>query len=87
MIWEARITISSSETPLEVYYFVSAPVLPPDTDIPCYGIGISAGGEAAYCTAFCPEKEEAIRVCSMLCQHQVTPVSFYEVLDDYLAAR
>ncbi len=87
MIWEKRTTIMLNETPLAVSYFVSAPTLAPDCAVPCYGIGISANGETVHVRAFCPDKDEAIRVCTMLCQSQVTPVSFYEVLDDYLSVR
>lgn len=85
MIWEKRITIMTDKKPLDVQYFVSAPSPVEGSDIPCYGIGISAGRETASCATFCPDKSEAIRVCEMLCQSQVTPISFYDVMDAYLS--
>ena len=86
MIWKSEIEIETENEPLRLTYFVSAPIKTPLLSAPCFGIGVSLGEETAKCTAFSPDKAEAIRVCRMLCKMQVTPVSFYEIMDDYLAA-
>ena len=83
MIWKKHTTISQENNTIHLCYFVTAPVKPEELDRPCYGIGVSDGKDIAFDHAFSANAEEAIRFCEMLCRNQVTPVSFFEILEDY----
>jgi len=85
MIWESYATISTDKQILHIRYFVLAPS--PSNEVPCYGIGISDGENTHTVQNFCPDKTEAVRVATLLCRMQVTPTTFFEILDDYLATK
>ncbi len=85
MIWESAATISAEKQILHIRYFVLKPSS--TNGVPCYGIGISDGENTYKIHDFCIEKAEAVRVASLLCRMQVTPTTFFEVLDDYLATK
>lgn len=87
MIWESSTSISSDKGIIRIQYFVLPPVPCGDQSVPCYGIGISDGLNTHTVKAFCPERKEAVRIAELLCRMQVTPTTFWEVIEDYLATR
>lgn len=86
MIWKKHSTISLENRMIHLCYFVSSPIQFADLDLPCFGIGVSNGEDIAFDHAFSADKEEAIRVAEMLCQNGVTPVTFFDILEDYFSA-
>ena len=86
MLHEFFATIPLQSGALRVRYFVTSPVLAEELPHPCYGIGISDGNTTYIAPTFCPKEDEAVRMAKLLCRHQVTPVTFWDVLEDYLAA-
>ncbi len=87
MIWEAFADIQTARKNLHIRYFVTPPTIEKDSGAMCYGIGISDGETTCTVAAFCPEKEEAVQVAEMLHRMEVTPVTFYDVLEDYWILR
>ena len=86
-MYEISTTILKEKGTVQVRYFVTGPALYEDTQILQYGIGITDGMETHTVPAFCSRKEEAIAVAEMLCRGKVTPVSFFDILEDYLSEK
>lgn len=86
MVWEKTITFRSENRDYCVHYFVLPPAPCPELPAPCYGLGLACADTSCTVTAFSPDKDETIRVARMLARNLVTPTSFYEIMDDYLAA-
>ena len=87
MIFETSATLHTEKGEKEVRYFVTKPVLPEDCTVPCYGVGISDGETKHFISALLPDKEETVNLIKRICKGQVTPVTFREILEDYLAER
>lgn len=85
MEWETSVSFWGGTRLLHVRYFVLPPAKSEDLPLPCYGIGIQEGEETLSVPFFSPTRKAAIDVARSLCTHHVTPVSFFEVLDDLLA--
>ena len=86
-MYEISTTILKENGTMQVRYFVTEPALYEDIPIPQYGIGITDGVETHTVGNFCSRKEEAIAVANILCRGKVTPVSFLNVLEDYLSEK
>ena len=87
MIWEKRIEVKTETGCIRLRYFVTPPQKENDLALLCYGIGVAGEGEHKEVAAFSPDREEAISLMKRLCRMRVTPTTFFEVLDDYLATR
>ncbi len=87
MIWEARAEVQAGQRSLGIRYFVTEPTYIKGSYVPCYGIGISDGETCHFVAAFCPGREEALDVARLLWRMEVTPVTFFDVLEDYLAGK
>ncbi len=87
MVHEFFTAIPLENSILQVRYFVTSPVSAAELSLPCYGIGISDGETTYTVPAFCPKETEAVQMAELLCRNQVTPVTFWDVLEDYLAVR
>lgn len=86
MVWEKTITFRGENRDYFVHYFVLPPTSSAELPTPCYGLGIACENIRCTVAAFSPDKEETIRMAQVLAQNLVTPTSFYEIMDDYLAA-
>lgn len=87
MVWEATSRFSTEDGEMEVRYFVTEPVCPENSTVACYGLGISSGETTHIAEAFCPGKDEAVRLAETLRRSTVTPVSFFDILEDYLVLK
>lgn len=87
MVWKKQITFHTENGPMTVRYFVLASASTSASMPPCYGLGIADEATSYTIPAFSPNKTETIRVAKLLARNLVTPTTFFEVLDDYLACR
>ncbi len=87
MIWESVMEVKTEKGCLCLRYFVSPPQCGEEILTPCYGIGIAGEGETCTVKAFSPDRDEVVSLMKRLCRMRVTPTTFLEVLDDYLAER
>ncbi|MBE7025609.1 MAG: hypothetical protein E7408_06110 [Ruminococcaceae bacterium] len=87
MILEFSTVIHTKREAKEIRYFVTEPTLPHDCTVPCYGIGISDGETAYSVAAFSPNKDETVHLAQRMMKMQVTPVTFFAILEDYLTER
>ncbi len=85
MVWEKTIILRGENRDYVVRYFVLPPAPSPGLPTPCYGLGLACENLRCTIAAFSPDKEETIRLAERLAQNQVTPTTFYEIMDDYLA--
>ena len=70
---------------MHVTYFVIPAEKQEDLPSACFGLGISDGQSTHIVKAFSPSKEETVKAARMLCRCTVTPATFWDVLDTYLA--
>ena len=87
MIFETTAVLHTEKGEKEVRYFVTKPSLPQGLTVPSYGVGISDGEIQHIIPAFLPDKDETINLIKRISKGQVTPVTFRDVLEDYLAER
>lgn len=85
MEWEQKVTFPGETRLLHVRYFVLPLASSDELSKPCYGIGVAEGKEVCTVRFFSPDRETAVRTARWLSTHRVTPVSFPEVMDDFLA--
>ena len=86
MEWEKTLTIKSATGKIQVRYFVLPQTTSPMLEKPCFGIGIEEGGEVLSVPFFSPNRELTLHTAKKLAAHRVTPVSFFEIMDDFLGA-
>lgn len=83
MIWKAEKEMQTDVRKWKVQYFVDAS----DGASGGYSIGIDDGESRRIARSFCVDREEAVRVAKILWRMGVTPVTFFDVVEDYLAMR
>ncbi len=85
MEWEKSVWITGETRRLLVRYFMLPSQKSEELSLPCYGIGISDGEETYTVPFFSPDRKTALDTVLWLMHHRVTPVTFPEVMDDFLA--
>ncbi len=85
MLWESVIEITTEKGHLRLHYFVTPLHASPALGAEVCGIGISDMRETKTVKDFSPDAEGTVALMQKLCRLQVTPATFFEILDDYLA--